>query len=862
MLFRNKTRLRRFSCSHSYSDTETVVVQKQILIIISVWVLASWSDLLQENAYSFTNNCASTSIAISTSSSTMMVMMLLLYVSSHPLYSQSNFPKRGLLILSMFLLSLSSTTTSKSSFLPTGIFASAEEADGNFESELSLQTSKLALFTRQRRRKLFQNAIRDHYQGNNTNDHSGNSDSHIFPKKGGSGNNCLYYNTALDQEKSGDRIMSEWTIEFCPGWALSKLKLTPLDDVDDGGEGTSMSNTNTPQKIKIEDKSYAISDVSNLGNYIEKSMLTNEEYQSKIHSVWGDITTATKTTTSATTTTTTTPSNKKKDKQEKNSTNDGSSSRGYYANGDTCKSRISGIDMKHASIIHMVESCCSEEQQKFNYFHNQRTTNNVDSSWTIYKMTQTSNCRYSAYLCRICDEKTLDDETSTAGDDNNDDTTEVEEEENSSNILDLFLHLPDEYEVDENAPITSSKSSFVSQLQSPSAFPPMPPSRIKSNMKLLKSMFQHAYDSYMYNAYPASELKPKSCSGGMFHLIRLPALTLIDSLDMLLIMGNHTEFARSVERLRLLDLEMQSHPDPIWKDSYERGGLFAVNQNVSVFETNIRVLGGLLSAHQMAETWMKNEVLKEDIFEKDGGVLIGTAGMTRETKSNASPLNAEPCTDGDLVRDSNGSKCSVSSTESLSSDEVCSNTQQVDSISNGTESISMEEVEGLYWSYDGFLLTLAHDIGRRLLPAFKSKTGIPYGTVNLLEGIPRHETPIASLAGSGSLTIEMELLSRLTGDEEFGKSAKLAMRALWLRRSKKRSLLGKHINVETGRWTETESGMGSNSDSFYEYLLKHYILYPEDKDFYDMFRTTYESSFKYGRCVYVSQSFFYVKIHM
>ena len=99
--------------------------------------------------------------------------------------------------------------------------------------------------------------------------------------------------------------------------------------------------------------------------------------------------------------------------------------------------------------------------------------------------------------------------------------------------------------------------------------------------------------------------------------------------------------------------------------------------------------------------------------------------------------------------------------------------------------------------YDGLLLTLAHDLGKRLLPAFDTKTGIPFGTVNLLHGIPPGETTVASLAGAGTLSIEMELLSRLTGDESFGMAAKLAMRALWIRRSPE-NLVGKHIDVHTG----------------------------------------------------------------
>ena len=137
-------------------------------------------------------------------------------------------------------------------------------------------------------------------------------------------------------------------------------------------------------------------------------------------------------------------------------------------------------------------------------------------------------------------------------------------------------------------------------------------------------------------------------------------------------------------------------------------------------------------------------------------------------------------------------------------------------------------------------------MGRRLLPAFNTKTGIPYGTVNLLYGVPHGETTVASLAGAGTLSIEMELLSRLTGDVSFGKAAKLATRALWTRRSSL-NLVGKHIDIHTGAWMEYLSGIGSNSDSFYEYLIKHYILFPEDEEFWVMFQNMYSGIFNKAR---------------
>ena len=57
-------------------------------------------------------------------------------------------------------------------------------------------------------------------------------------------------------------------------------------------------------------------------------------------------------------------------------------------------------------------------------------------------------------------------------------------------------------------------------------------------------MFSHGYESYLTYAYPKDELCPLSCTGrdtwGSY------ALTLVDTLDTLVIMGNHTEFKRAV----------------------------------------------------------------------------------------------------------------------------------------------------------------------------------------------------------------------------------------------------------------------------------------------------------------------------
>jgi len=124
-----------------------------------------------------------------------------------------------------------------------------------------------------------------------------------------------------------------------------------------------------------------------------------------------------------------------------------------------------------------------------------------------------------------------------------------------------------------------------------------------------EDMFYHAYNAYMAKAWPADELMPLSCRGrfrgkepnrgdiddamGNF------SLTLIDSLDMLVVLGDLEEFESSVKKVI-------------------RTVTFDSDIVVSVFETNIRVVGGLLSAHVLAElvqakhgvmSWYRGELL-------------------------------------------------------------------------------------------------------------------------------------------------------------------------------------------------------------------------------------------------------------
>ncbi|XP_054832204.1 ER degradation-enhancing alpha-mannosidase-like protein 1 isoform X2 [Eublepharis macularius] len=149
--------------------------------------------------------------------------------------------------------------------------------------------------------------------------------------------------------------------------------------------------------------------------------------------------------------------------------------------------------------------------------------------------------------------------------------------------------------------------------------------------------------------------------------------------------------------------------------------------------------------------------------------------------------------------------------------------------------------------YDNELLHMAHDLAVRLLPAFENtKTGIPYPRVNLRTGVPSGSNNETCTAGAGSLLVEFGILSRLLGDSTFEWVARRAVKALWNLRSNDTGLLGNVVNIQTGHWVGKQSGLGAGLDSFYEYLLKSYILFGEKEDL-EMFNAAYRSIQNYLR---------------
>ncbi len=159
--------------------------------------------------------------------------------------------------------------------------------------------------------------------------------------------------------------------------------------------------------------------------------------------------------------------------------------------------------------------------------------------------------------------------------------------------------------------------------------------------------------------------------------------------------------------------------------------------------------------------------------------------------------------------------------------------------------ITIRLLGGLLSSYqltgDKKLLALADDLGTRLLPAFNSPTGMPYMFVNLKTGKTRGAE--SNPAEIGTLLLEFGTLSKLTGKPVYYDKAKRALTELYNRRSKI-GLVGSTINVETGAWIDPTSHISGGIDSYYEYLLKSWLLFG-DKDCEKMWKTSVQAIHKY-----------------
>uniref|UniRef100_A0A671MFW9 alpha-1,2-Mannosidase n=1 Tax=Sinocyclocheilus anshuiensis TaxID=1608454 RepID=A0A671MFW9_9TELE len=224
-------------------------------------------------------------------------------------------------------------------------------------------------------------------------------------------------------------------------------------------------------------------------------------------------------------------------------------------------------------------------------------------------------------------------------------------------------------------------------------------------------MMQFSWDNYKRYAWGSNELRPISKQGHSSNLFgSLKGATIVDALDTLYIMEMYDEFEAATE----------------WVD---RNLDFNMNAEISVFEVNIRFVGGLLSAYYLSG---------KEVFRRK-----------------------------------------------------------------------------------------AVELGEKLLPAFKTPTGVPWALLNLKSGIGRN-WPWASggssiLAEYGTLHLEFMHLGALSGRPVFAEKV-MNIRKVLNRLDKPQGLYPNYLNPNSGQWGQHHVSVGGLGDSFYEYLLKAWLM--------------------------------------
>ena len=216
--------------------------------------------------------------------------------------------------------------------------------------------------------------------------------------------------------------------------------------------------------------------------------------------------------------------------------------------------------------------------------------------------------------------------------------------------------------------------------------------------------FRWAWKGYTESAWGRDTLKPISKTGEDWFGL---GLTLIDGLDTMWLMGMKKEFAAAREWVAT-----NLHPA-------------TTQQPVNLFETTIRVLGGLLSSHAL--------------------------------------------------------------------------------------------------SGDPIFLTKAIELGERLLPAFKTPSGIPYSDVNLARGTASSPSGRSSLAEVTTIQMEFKYLAYLTNRSVFytvANSVSEKVAAL----PKQDGLAPMFLDYRSGQFLSSRITLGARGDSYYEYLVKQYVV--------------------------------------
>lgn len=128
--------------------------------------------------------------------------------------------------------------------------------------------------------------------------------------------------------------------------------------------------------------------------------------------------------------------------------------------------------------------------------------------------------------------------------------------------------------------------------------------------------------------------------------------------------------------------------------------------------------------------------------------------------------------------------------------------------------------------YSSQLLDAAVQVADRILPAFDSPTGLPFHRVSLAHGMTPElaKDDKSCTAAAGTFMLEFGALSDATGDAKYVRAAQRAVNSLWDRRLPHTALVSGTVRVSDGQWLQGHTGVAAGIDSYYEYLLKGYVL--------------------------------------
>ncbi|KAL8885601.1 MAG: hypothetical protein Q9215_006562 [Flavoplaca cf. flavocitrina] len=318
--------------------------------------------------------------------------------------------------------------------------------------------------------------------------------------------------------------------------------------------------------------------------------------------------------------------------------------------------------------------------------------------------------------------------------------------------------------------------------------------QIKDLRQEAEHLFYHGYDNYMKYAFPEDELRPLSCKPltrdrqdpshiGLNDALGNYSLSLVDSLSTLAILASSPSQVQRKKSLRHFQTGVAFLVEQYGDGSEGSAGQglrargFDVDSKVQVFETMIRGVGGLLSAHLFAT-----------------GELPITGYLPEDTASTSGSTSIQ---------------------------------WPQDFVYNG-------QLLRLARDLADRLVPAFHTDTGIPYPRVNLRHGIPFYSESPLhrdaeKGVcskTQQRSPELTetcSAGAGSLLLEFTAMSRLTGDSRYETLGKRAFWSIWDRKGPT-GLVGAGIDAETGLWTSSYTGIGAGIDSFYEYAGKAYIL--------------------------------------